>query len=79
MGRSIVDKQAVAVADLSKAGDEFPLGQQLALKYGHRSILAVPLLREGRALGTILVRRTEVRPFDGQADRRCSRRSRIRL
>ena len=64
MGRSIVDKQAVAVADLSKAGDEFPLGQQLALKYGHRSILAVPLLREGRALGTILVRRTEVRPFE---------------
>ena len=64
MGRSIVDKQAVAVADLSKAGDEFPLGQQLAFKYGHRSILAVPLLREGRALGTILVRRTEVRPFE---------------
>jgi len=64
MGRSIVDKKTVHLADLSKAGDEFPLGQKLALKYGHRSILAVPLLREGRALGTILVRRNEVRPFE---------------
>src|SRR6185436_4729608 len=33
-------------------------------KYGHRTILGVPLLREGRALGAILVRRSEVRPFD---------------
>jgi GAF domain-containing protein len=63
MGRSISDMKPVQVADLLNAGDEFPLGQQLAVKYGHRTILAVPLLREGRALGTILVRRSEVRPF----------------
>ncbi len=31
---------------------------------GTERSLAVPLLREGNALGTILVRRTEVRPFD---------------
>ena len=31
---------------------------------GDRTIMGVPLLREGRALGTILVRRTEVRPFE---------------
>ena len=29
-----------------------------------RTILSVPLIREGRALGAILVRRTEVRPFE---------------
>ena len=46
------------------AGDEFPDGRQLALRFGHRTTLAVPLLREGRSLGTILVRRTEVRPFE---------------
>jgi GAF domain-containing protein len=63
MGRSICDKQTIHVPDLGKAGDEFPLGQQLARRFGHRAILAVPLLREGRALGTILVRRTEPRPF----------------
>src|SRR6185369_1929736 len=60
---SIVDRQAVQVDDLSVADDEFPRGQQFALKYGHRTILGVPLVREGRALGTILVRRAEVRPF----------------
>ena len=64
MGRSIVDRTPVHIADLQKEATEFPLGQQLAIKYGHRSILAVPLVREERALGTILLRRTEVRPFE---------------
>ncbi len=64
MGRSICDLQPVHVVDLQNAGADFPLGRELALKFGHRSILAVPLIREGRALGTILVRRTEVRPFE---------------
>ena len=64
MGRSICDLQPVHVADLQNAADEFAFGRELAVKYGHRSILAVPLIREGRALGTILVRRTEVRPFE---------------
>jgi two-component system NtrC family sensor kinase len=64
MGRSICDKKIVQVADLQAATDEFPLGRQLALKYGHRTILAVPLIRDDRALGTILVRRAEVRPFE---------------
>src|ERR1700685_2156587 len=63
-GRSICDLQPVHIADLHDAGEEFALGRELAIKFGHRSILAVPLIREGRALGTILVRRTEVRPFE---------------
>ncbi|HEU4923917.1 MAG TPA: GAF domain-containing protein, partial [Burkholderiales bacterium] len=64
IGRSIVDKTAVHIADLQSSGDEFPLGRKLALEYGHRTILAVPLMREKKALGTILLRRTEVRPFE---------------
>jgi signal transduction histidine kinase len=63
-GRAICDLQPVHIADLHSAGEEFALGRELAIKFGHRSILAVPLIREGRALGTILVRRTEVRPFE---------------
>jgi GAF domain-containing protein len=63
-GRSVCDMQPVHIADLHGAGEEFALGRELAIKFGHRSILAVPLIREGRALGTILVRRTEVRPFE---------------
>ena len=64
MGRSICDMQPVHVIDLQNAGDEFPLGREHAVKYGHRSTLGVPLIREGRALGAILVRRAEVRPFE---------------
>src|SRR5262245_38468928 len=66
MGRSICDKEPVHVTDLQNAGAEFPLGREFALKWGHRTILSVPLIREGRALGTILIRRTEVRPFEGK-------------
>jgi two-component system NtrC family sensor kinase len=62
-GRSICDLQPIHVADVQNAGDEFTLGRELAIKWGHRTILSVPLIREGRALGAILVRRTEVRPF----------------
>ena len=64
MGRSICDLQSLHVADLLDAGSEFPLGRDYAIRFGHRTILAVPLIREGRALGAILVRRTEVRPFE---------------
>ena len=63
-GRAICDLQPVQVADLQNAGDEFPLGRELAIRHGHRTTLSVPLIREGRALGAILVRRTEVRPFE---------------
>jgi GAF domain-containing protein len=64
MGRSICDKEPVHIADALAAGHDFPNGLQLAIRFGHRTVLAVPLIREGRALGTILVRRTEVRPFE---------------
>jgi GAF domain-containing protein len=63
-GRSIYDMQPVHVDDLQSAGDEFPRGREIALRDGHRTILAVPLIRERRALGTIIIRRTEVRPFE---------------
>ena len=63
-GRSIVDRAPVHVADMQEAGSEFPLGSELAHKFGIHTILGVPLLREGRALGAILVRRAEVRPLE---------------
>jgi GAF domain-containing protein len=64
MGRSICDQKPVHVVDLQNAGDEFASGREFAKRLGHRSIVCVPLLREGRALGTISVRRLEVRPFE---------------
>jgi signal transduction histidine kinase len=63
-GRSVCDMRPVHVEDMQNAGDEFAHGREIALKDGHRTTLGVPLIREGRALGTIIVRRTEVRPFE---------------
>ena len=40
-----------------------------------RSMLSVPMLRDGVAIGVISVARTEPGPFDGQDDRRCCRPS----
>jgi GAF domain-containing protein len=56
--------QPVHVADIKNAGDEYRLGRDFGTRFGHRTTLSVPLIREGRALGAILVRRTEVRPFE---------------
>ena len=42
---------------------EFPDSRARQQFTGTRSILATPLLREGIAIGAIVIRRTEVRPF----------------
>jgi GAF domain-containing protein len=63
-GRSIIDRQPIHVLDLANADEaEFPLGRVLAARFGHRTTLAAPLLREGTSLGTIVIRRREVRAF----------------
>ncbi|MBI4203705.1 MAG: GAF domain-containing protein, partial [Betaproteobacteria bacterium] len=62
-GRAVLERAAVHVPDLLAAGDEFPEGRVLGARYGHRTALATPLLREGTAIGVLLIRRTEVRPF----------------
>jgi signal transduction histidine kinase len=62
-GRAVADRQPVHVDDLAARGAEFPLGQADALRQGHRTTLAVPLLRESEAIGAILIRRLEVSPF----------------
>ena len=40
---------------------EFP--ESTSLRVGHRTVLAVPLLREDEAIGALSIRRTEVRSF----------------
>src|SRR6516164_1158550 len=63
-GRSVSDKRAISIDDMQNPGPGFARGREAALRDGHRSILAVPLIREGRAVGTINIRRTEIRPFE---------------
>jgi GAF domain-containing protein/DNA-binding response OmpR family regulator len=62
-GRAFVDREPVHVHDLRGAADEFPDGSERALRLGHRTTLGIPLLREDEAIGTLLIRRAEVRPF----------------
>ena len=62
-GRAIIDRKAVHVIDLQAEADEFPEGSAFAKRFGHRTTAGVPLLREGVAIGTIQLRRTEVNPF----------------
>jgi signal transduction histidine kinase/predicted DNA-binding ArsR family transcriptional regulator len=63
-GRAVVDRRPVHVHDYLTAADtEFPEGYAIAVRQGFRTILSVPLLREGEAIGSLTIRRTEVRPF----------------
>ena len=61
-GRAFVDREPIHVHDLSKSA-EFPEGREMALRRGHRTILAIPLLRGEQAIGVITIRRFEVKPF----------------
>jgi len=62
--RAVIEGETVHVQDLAaEVETEFPearIAQQLT---GSRTILATPLLREGVAIGVIVIRRREIRPF----------------
>lgn len=63
-GRAAVDRQTVHVLDLAHESEaEYPIGKAAAARFGHRTSLATPLLRDGQVIGVIGVFRTEVRPF----------------
>jgi signal transduction histidine kinase len=63
-GRAAIDRCAIHVHDLAAESEyEYPVGRELQRRYGHRTIIAVPLLREGTTVGVIVLFRTEVNPF----------------
>ena len=62
-GRAVVDATTVHVEDLANAEGEFPLGREIAIRFGHRTALATPLLRDGTPIGALFLRRRQVRPF----------------
>jgi two-component system, NtrC family, sensor kinase len=61
--RAVLDGKTIQVADVQAEMGEYPEGSQRARRVGHRTILAVPLMRVGEAIGVIAIRRTEVLPF----------------
>jgi GAF domain-containing protein len=65
-GRSLLERKIVHVHDV-QADPEYSLVQVQEL--GHRTVLAVPMLREGDAIGVLVLSRREMRPFtDKQID-----------
>ncbi len=61
-GRTVIERRPIHVDDLS-ASDEFPGGRRLAREVGYRTVLTVPLLREGVGIGMVGIRRLEIQPF----------------
>src|SRR5262245_17614474 len=64
-GRAVVDRATIHISDILQ---EFARGDYLEIQAlqqgtGLRTILATPLMRDDTAVGVIVVRRTEVRPF----------------
>ena len=62
-GRTVLDKRTLHIADVQAEVHEFPETSKSARRLSFRTILSVPLMREGVVIGTITLRRTEARPF----------------
>src|SRR5215467_722405 len=67
-GRAVLDRQAIHVADVLTESDQYPEGSDNARRLGHRTVLAVPLISAGEAIGVIVVRRTQGPFTDRQID-----------
>jgi signal transduction histidine kinase len=65
LGRAILERRTVQIEDMldDSVAAEFPEGAELARQMGHRTIMATPLIRDGVAVGAIIMRRDEVHPF----------------
>ncbi|UCH48864.1 MAG: GAF domain-containing protein, partial [Betaproteobacteria bacterium] len=65
LGRSIIDKVPIHIPDvLAESDDEYGAGKKFARKLGFRTILCVPLLSKGEAIGAIAMRREKIAPFN---------------
>jgi class 3 adenylate cyclase len=69
-GRAIIEKRAIHVVDLEAERDSYPQTWAAFEEFlrgrgvtPHHTMISVPLIREGNAIGAIMVRRGEVRAF----------------
>jgi len=65
-GRAVIDRKSIHVHDLQAEETEFPDGHRMARRMGHRTSLSIPLLRGEEAIGSLTIRRTEIRPFSAK-------------
>ena len=61
--RAVLDAEMVRVADLQNSPEEWPVARAIGVKYGIRTVVSVPLLHGGKALGSITLRRKVLTPF----------------
>ena len=60
--RAVLEGAVVHVPDVLN-DLEYPESKMYGLEHGYRSVLAAPLLREGKAIGAVTLRRSEAGPF----------------
>jgi signal transduction histidine kinase len=63
LSRALRTAQTVHIPDIAASRSSSPIAEQWRKIGGYRSILVVPLMREGNVLGAIALTRTAVRPF----------------
>jgi Double zinc ribbon/GAF domain len=68
-GRSVLERRAVHVVDLQAQAEDFPEGSAFAKRFGARTTLGVPLLREGIAARNDSTPAWPSRSVHGQTDR----------
>ena len=68
-GRAVLDGRTIQVPDVQAETGEYPEGSDRARRIGHHTVLAVPLIHAGAAIGAIAIRRTEVAPVHRPTDR----------
>ena len=61
LARAIVDCATIHLHDFQEVAADFPKSR--ASRMGYRTMLAMPLLREGIPIGVIAIRRMDVQPF----------------
>jgi signal transduction histidine kinase len=66
-GRAILQREPVHIHDvLATPLTDLPYTREVAQQIGFRTILAVPLLREGEATGSLTIRWQDVQPFSSK-------------
>ncbi len=65
---AMLDRAVVHLEDMQQE-TRFPASQALARTMGYHTVLSVPMLRDDRPVGAIMVFRQEVRPFSERRDR----------
>jgi PAS domain S-box-containing protein len=63
-GRAILEGRTIHIADITGAdGEEFTKSREDAPKYGFKALVSAPMLREGVAIGCILLRKPDAGAF----------------